>query len=980
MKSIAIIPFILLPLIWCNAQTSYTVTSINDVGAGTLRSIIADSVSTGDTIFFDPAINADTIFLTSGQINIDKALVIKGNGIASTFIDGSKDIGSNSRLFDIVGVGSSLHLLGTNISNFGEFDVLFGGAIISNTELHLEDCIFNSNKGDSGGAVHNSSGNLTITRCIFKNNTVDFRGGAVEVNGLAIISNSLFVDNSSDTDGGGVFILPSGTSRFYNCTFSKNAAGSLGGGIGNIGSVDSLVNCILYDNSGTNPDYSGTNVSHGFNNLFEDIAGSGLTAGMDGNIVDDPEFVSAEDFRLQVNSPAIDSGMATTRSEPVDLLGNKRTIHAKKDIGAYEFICPLTPSQIYVDIDATGDDLGLVWTDAFTDLQDAIDLACTCDTLVTEIWVKEGVYFPTALLDADRNGVFEERESTFLIPKNVKIYGGFAGVETSKEERNLIIYQTILSGDLGITGDSTDNAYHIMFIDGASGISIDSNTIIDGFHIQFGNADGPKFISSEGAGLYLDGKNGNQCSPIIRNCEFSFNTATSGGAILCAGFQGESSPQIESCFFFQNRATDGGAILNSGQDFGTSSPQIENCSFVQNTALNNGGAIVNNGSEGGDSSPQLVNCSFFKNAAGKRGGAMHSIGLIGGRNDPDYLNCTFFKNQAGERGGAIYHDNQGSSLISNCILWNNEAPNRPEIDVLNESSSVDVGNSILDDGLEDENIILPLNVSDRGNNLDLDPMFMDTLIGDLRLRTGSPAINQGDNTVIPTDVDSDLQGSFRVVDNFVDIGAYELSGTECESAIRLSCGDTLQATARHQGAQPAEELPDCLFSTSNYYRSTWFTFIGTGDSIKLSLSDYETSSNLVEMHLLRGECGAFDCEAGLFLVEPNSGDIFFTTKKDSLYQLYVAVWSAGPDDLDDFSLSMTCLCDDRNLSYSSPQDFIRGDMQKIETDATIQADNIIGREADIIYDADQGIDLKMGFEVEAGATFLALPDGCGGSE
>ena len=374
-----------------------------------------------------------------------------------------------------------------------------------------------------------------------------------------------------------------------------------------------------------------------------------------------------------------------------------------------------------------------------------------------------------------------------------------------------------------------------------------------------------------------------------------------------------------------------------------------------------------------------MNTSFFNNEANDDGGAIYIDGEDPlPKSQPHLVNCSFLSNEASNRGGAIFSNKTKPYDIANCIFWNNEASIEKEIWTF--FNVVTLRYSIFEDGQEDGNVILS-SVKDGGNNLDSDPVFMDALIGDLRLRAGSPAINQGDNTAIPTDVDSDLQGAHRIMDKFVDIGAYELSGTECESAIRLSCGDTLQATARHQEPQPPEVLPDCVIKKpSGYYRSTWFTFIGTGDSIKLTLSDYQSKSMDVEMHLLRGECGTFDCEAGLYLDQPNSGDIFFPTKKDSLYQLYVGVWHEGINDLDDFTLSMTCLCDDRALSYSSPQDFIRGDMQKIETNYTIAADNVIGKEAEIIYDAGQGIDLKMGFEVKTGATFLAVPDGCGGSE
>ena len=66
-----------------------------------------------------------------------------------------------------------------------------------------------------------------------------------------------------------------------------------------------------------------------------------------------------------------------------------------------------------------------------------------------------------------------------------------------------------------------------------------------------------------------------------------------------------------------------------------------------------------------------------------------------------------------------------------------------------------------------------------GGNIDKDPMFIipvdastaPTTAGNLRLKTGSPAINAGKNEYVS--VATDLDGSKRIVDGVVDMGAYE---------------------------------------------------------------------------------------------------------------------------------------------------------------------------------------------------------------
>src|SRR5438874_4098648 len=60
-------------------QASLIVTSTNDNGPGTLRDTIA-AANDGDTIQFDPALNGQTINLTSGELVIDKNITISGPG------------------------------------------------------------------------------------------------------------------------------------------------------------------------------------------------------------------------------------------------------------------------------------------------------------------------------------------------------------------------------------------------------------------------------------------------------------------------------------------------------------------------------------------------------------------------------------------------------------------------------------------------------------------------------------------------------------------------------------------------------------------------------------------------------------------------------------------------------------------------------------------------------------------------------------
>ena len=164
----------------------------------------------------------------------------------------------------------------------------------------------------------------------------------------------------------------------------------------------------------------------------------------------------------------------------------------------------------------------------------------------------------------------------------------------------LTITGSILSGDLGVANDNTDNAYHVLIT-----VNDAATTVLNGFTVSGGNANGTGGIDVEsrtttrafGAGIYIN----NQSKLTIINIFFTGNeSTTSGGAMF---INGASTPVITNTVFKDNSSQDGGAIHSRSN----STPTFINSTFVKNSASGFGGAIYNL------SNLTLYNCIFWDN-------------------------------------------------------------------------------------------------------------------------------------------------------------------------------------------------------------------------------------------------------------------------------------------------------------------------------------------------------------------------------
>ncbi len=439
-------------------------------------------------------------------------------------------------------------------------------------------------------------------------------------------------------------------------------------------------------------------------------------------------------------------------------------------IAVSRYIGDMLSQTRYVKWDASGDNNGTSWANAYTDLQSALSAAASGD----EIWVAAGNYKPTT--DTDR-------AISFNLKNGVKIYGGFAGTETLLAQRNPATNVTTLNGDIGVPYDPSDNSYHVI-----SAENVSTSTVLDGFTIKNGNANGGAFLmgggmintsssptlanltfsdnmaASDGGGMFNHGSS----EPTLSNVKFSNNSAKWGGGL--SNFH--SNPTLINVTFYANGASDKGGGMNNassnpgltnvifwinaanlggGMHNSNSSPTLTNVLFSENTAYSEGGGMRNLNS----SNPVLTNVTFAGNSATVGGGS----GMSNNLSNPTLTNVTFSNNIASTVGGGIANVSSNPTL-KNVILWGDTA--NSNLEIYNASSTPSITYSIVQGGYAGT------------GNLDLDPKlgplqdnggFTETMA----LGAGSPAINAGTNTGCPA---TDQRGVSRLGGQ-CDIGAYE---------------------------------------------------------------------------------------------------------------------------------------------------------------------------------------------------------------
>jgi len=434
----------------------------------------------------------------------------------------------------------------------------------------------------------------------------------------------------------------------------------------------------------------------------------------------------------------------------------------------------------YVKVNGTGN--GNSWSNASGNIQDMTDKATVGD----EVWVAAGSYSPS--YPADPN---DDRNSMFVMKEGVHLYGGFAGNETSVDNRakkDKDGNETVDAWEF--TNETTLNASISMGSGYLARFKIE--TQFDGFTVAASkgiNAIGKIIINNclcDGSRISID-------EGTVSNCKITNNSSYS------------TTGRIVTTYLRRAGGIDNIAGTVSNCVISNNSMQLEDkndmtCSVYGGGIYNEKGSVINCVVTG--NSCTVNDGAQYQHSA--RGGGIYNDGGLVDHCIVDNNRCNATTSSSGTpaygqsyyaEGGGIYN-NYGT--VSNCCVTNNFIYAKTSFSVpiyqrgggiYNCGSSSDkayiycstvVKNSAYNaTGPNPNNIYTANNGNDFAYNCITEESDMTQFVNpdanDFRLKAGSKYIDAGSFDNLPDWVinGTDLAGNPRTHDGKISVGAYE---------------------------------------------------------------------------------------------------------------------------------------------------------------------------------------------------------------
>ncbi|MDZ8035549.1 DUF4347 domain-containing protein [Nostoc sp. DedSLP04] len=688
--------------------------------------------------------------------------------------------------------------------------------------LSLINSTVSGNTANSGGGIYNQGGDLRLTNSTVSGNTATSGGGIFNgndsyFNSSATLTNSTISGNTALEDGGGIYngqgYNSDNSLTLISATINNNTADSDGNGTGNGGGVfsssDSSVNVnvsntIIAGNldkstSGDiHPDVSGGLIDSG-NNLIGNNTGS--TAFTTSTLVGtsaspiDPRLGLLQNNggttftqALLANSPAINAG--NNSLVPIGVITDQRGTRFNRifngviDIGAYEVQSPVTPPPVN-----TG-------TFVVTNTNDSGSGSLRQAILNANATVgADTITFAGVFTDAIPD-IITLTSGKLIITNDITILGTGAS--------NLIVSGNNSSGVFEISGSGTDASIDGLKIANANdplgsillnsntSLSLTNSTVSDnrgevggifnrGTLSLTGSTVSGNGGSSLGGGIFNKGKLSiNNSTVSNNNANVGFNTAY-GGGIFNTGKVSINNSTVSNNSAFASGLERGGPDpypSYGGGIYNLGTVDITN-STVSNNSAADGGGISNSGTF------NLINSTVSGNSVYYTGGGILNSGTLTLTNDTITNNTAegFDYSGVSGNGGGVF-SNGGNVIVGDTIIAGNSYI--PYSDDSSNSRDVsgnftDAGNNLIGDNTGSTGFTTSTLVGIRTKPIDprLSPLqnnggttFTNALLAD------SPAINAGNNALIPAGITTDQRGGQfnRISKGKVDIGALEFNG------------------------------------------------------------------------------------------------------------------------------------------------------------------------------------------------------------
>jgi len=617
-----------------------------------------------------------------------------------------------------------------------------------------------------------------VRNCVVQNNTAMYGGGLYVLPG-GTVSGCAILRNTAEKEGGGIYVSAKGLTTGYPAylisnTIADNEA-QLAGGVYSEKGAAMFANSVIFgNNAGSNKNVSADlnpTKAELFEQVYKKVDGTSEieewypfnkcyveAVELPGNffnmsMINDKTtyFNDDDDYTPKPYSLLISHGMTTYFQQQLeallgvaayDMRGVQRVDYPDDknisvDCGAYAVIDAKVQDQKLVKrlfvsrglnvIMGDGTYIGQSFYTPFSWLGDALEyireireVSEEARKTTFEIFVASGTYKPRrrrADAHTVSGGVTDQRQNSFTVPYNVKIYGGFSGYETycshedggnyspagvdgtlsfvditgyeaerikkdildkreySDYNGNNILepwemaHGTILSGAIDMEGNE-QNTYHVLYSDRgtSTGDPETQNVTLDGLTVMNGKT--KDFLYSETGG--------------------DDNSEVGRGAGL---YSNGVDYKIVNCRFMDNEAVRGGGIYVRNGNLTSINSAFAGCCTVDDKNGHAAGGGVYMAVIGTATEPigtfRAVNTIFVNNTSVGTGGAIHVAG-----GSVDLMNNTIVSNKT-STGPVISSDANNKVKMVNTLLWNNKSDSGSDstipgaVDITYSASDID---------------------------------------------------------------------------------------------------------------------------------------------------------------------------------------------------------------------------------------------------------------------------------------------------